>query len=322
MRAIINVLAVTALLGMCGCGGENPDASDEHVEHAADEHAGHGEEESGDAGIVEVSAEAQRAGGIRTEIIKRTSVPETFQAMGRIMQDAQKPHHITAGGTGRLETVSGVLGQAVNPGDVLAVIKTPAGAEVAATTPHKGIVTAVHACEGDQVNEMTFLFTLTEVDPLWGVLDIPERSLAAVKAGQKAEIKTAAYPGKAFKGTVAFVSPEIDNISRTVKARVAIENPDSLLKFGMFLDAKVRTGGYLRGVTLRSGAVQNGSAGPFVFVKTGDTDFVPRPVRTGIEKDGLTEIIKGVVPGDKVVVEGAFLLKSEMMKSQLGGDDH
>ena len=106
---------------------------------------------------------------------------------------------------------------------------------------------------------MSFLFTITEVDPLWGVLDIPERSLELVKAGQKVDIKTAAYPRENFKGTVALVSPEIDQISRMVKARVSIENPAGLLKFGMFLDAAVRTGAYFQGVAVPSDAVQNGA---------------------------------------------------------------
>ncbi|MDO8803560.1 MAG: efflux RND transporter periplasmic adaptor subunit [Elusimicrobiota bacterium] len=314
MKNIINLLTVAALLGFSGCGEKAPGAAAENAP------AGAAEASPALPDRVEVSAEAQKESGIKTEVLKRASVPETFQAMGRVMQDAQKPHHIMAGGAGLLETVSGVLGQAVNPGDILAVIKTPAGAAINAVTPHKGIVTAVHAGEGDQVNEMTFLFTLTEVDPLWGVLDIPERSLAAVKAGQNVEIKTAAYPRETFKGTIAFVSPEIDNVSRTVKARVAIENPAALLKFGMFIDATVRTGAYFQGVAVRSDAVQNGPAGPFVFVKTGKTGFSPRNVETGREKDGLLEITSGVRAGETVVIENAYLLKSEMMKSQMGED--
>ncbi|MDP2864676.1 MAG: efflux RND transporter periplasmic adaptor subunit [Elusimicrobiota bacterium] len=320
MKTILNVLAITALIGLAGCGGKAPDA---HEETAADKHSGHGaEEEAGHAGLVEVSADAQREGGIRTETVKRSSMPETFQAMGRIMQDAQKPHHIAAGASGRLVALSAALGAAVEAGAVVATVKTADGTEATPTAPHKGIVTAVHASEGDAVNEMTFLFTTTDMDPLWGVLDIPERSLALVKPGQLAEIRTAAYPREVFKGTIAFVSPEIDTVSRTVKARVAIANPAGRLKFGMFLDAAVLTGGYLRGVTLNSDAVQNGPAGPFVFVKTGDTGFAPRPVETGGEKDGLTQIVRGVNPGDKVVTEGAFLLKSEMMKSLMGEDSH
>ena len=318
MRTLTNILVLTAFLGMSGCGGKTPDA---HDEPAAEAHSGHGEE-AGHAGRVEVSEEAQRAGGIRTETVKRASVPETFQAMGRIMQDAQKPYHLTAGASGRLETLSAALGAAVESGAVMAVIKTAGGSEVTPAAPHKGVVTAVHAAEGDSVNEMTFLYTITDMDPLWGVLDIPERSLAQVKPGQKVEVRTAAYPREVFKGSIAFVSPEIDTVSRTVKARVAIENPSGRLKFGMFLDAAVLTGGYLRGVSLRSDAVQNGPAGPFVFVRTGDEDFAPRPVETGGEKGGFTEILRGVTPGDRVVTEGAFLLKSEMMKSQMGEDSH
>ncbi len=311
---LINVLVITTLIGLSGCGEKTPGATTENPP------AGAAEASTALPDRMEVSAEAQKESGIKTEVLKRASVPETFQAMGRVMQDAQKPHHIMAGGAGRLETVSGVLGQAVNPGDILAVIKPPSGAAITATTPHKGIVTAVHASEGDQVNEMTFLFTLTEVDPLWGVLDIPERSLESVKAGQKVEIKTAAYPRETFKGTIVFVSPEIDTVSRTVKARVAIENPSGQLKFGMFIDATVRTGAYFHGVSVRSDAVQNGPAGPFVFVKSGETEFTPRHVELGREKDGLLEIKSGVRSGESVVIVNAYLLKSEMMKSQMGED--
>ena len=314
MKNIINLLAVAALLGLSACGEKTPGAAGEKPPAEAAETTG------GLPDRVEVSAEAQKESGIKTELLKRASVPETFQAMGRVMQDAQKPHHIMAGGAGKLESVSGVLGQAVNPGDVLAVIKPAAGVALMAVTPHKGIVTAVHASEGDQVNEMTFLFTLTDVDPLWGVLDISERSLEQVRTGQKVRIKTAAYPREIFNGTIASISPEIDTVSRTVKARVSIENPAGLLKFGMFLDATVHTGAYFHGVAVPSGAVQNGPAGPFVFVKTGKTEFTARPVETGREKDGQLEIKKGVASGETVVIENAYLLKSEMMKSQMGED--
>ncbi len=312
MKNLINLLLVTVMLGLSGCGDKKADSA------AANAPAEAAEGNTSLPDRLQVTAEAQRESGIKTEVMRRASVPETFQAMGRVMQDAQKPHHITAGGAGRLESLSGTLGQTVNPGDVMAVVRTSSGVEVKATTPHKGIVTAVHASEGDQVNEMTFLFTLTEVDPLWGVLDIPERGLEQVKAGQKVEIKTAAYPKETFKGTIAFVSPEIDSVSRTVKARVSIENPAGLLKFGMFIDATVRTGAYFQGIAVPAGAVQNGPAGPFVFVKTGQTEFAPRPVETGREKDGLLEITKGIKPGESVVTENAYLLKSEMMKSQMG----
>jgi len=325
MKNFMHLLAALALLGAYGCGGKAPEAGtaehaeehgEEHPGERAEEHAGHEE------GLVEVSPEAQREGGIKMETLRRASVPETFQAMGRVLQDAQKPRHITAPGAGRVETFSATLGQALRAGDAVAEVRTAAGASLPVTATSNGIVTAVHAAAGDQVNELNFLATMTEVDPLWGVLDIPERSLESVKPGQKADIRTAAYPKTVFAGTVVSVSPEIDALSRTVKARVSIENPDGLLKFGMFIDASVRTGAYFQGVAVRADAVQNGPAGPFVFVKVDEDCFQPRPVETGREKDALVEIRKGLAPGDKVVVEGAYLLKSEMMKGQLGEGEH
>lgn len=331
MRIMINLLIAAALLGTYGC-GDKPAATESHAEHSGhneaaekNSHTGHGEEEGHGkegGGLVEIAAAAQKEAGIKTETLKRASVAETFQAMGRVLQDAQKPHHVTVPSAGRLETLSVTLGQALKPGDTVAEIRTAAGASLSVPAPRKGIVTAVHAAAGDQVNELSFLATITEVDPLWGVLDIPERNLELVKPGQKAVIKTAAYPNAAFNGTIISLSPEIDQLSRTVKARVSIENPGGLLKFGMFIDASVRTGSYFQGVAVRADAVQTGPEGAFVFVKTGETTFVPRPVVTGREKDGVMEITKGLKPGEKVVVEGAFLLKSEMMKAEMGEDEH
>jgi len=296
MKILINLLTAAALLGAYGCGDKPTAAAESHEEHAGHDeaaenaHAGHGHEDEHSeegSGLVEITAAAQKAAGIKTETLRRGSVAETFQAMGRVLQDAQKPQHVTAGGAGRLAKLSAALGAAVSAGDALAVLKAPSGAETTVLAPHKGIVTAVHSAEGDQVNEMSFLCTITDMDPLWGVLDIPERSLELVKPGQKAGIKTAAYPNAVFSGTIVSLSPEIDQLSRTVKARVSIENPAGLLKFGMFLDASVRTGSYFQGVAVRADAVQNGPEGAFVFVKTGETSFSARPVETGREKDGV-----------------------------------
>lgn len=278
------------------------------------------ENEAGQPERVELSIEAQQGGGIKTEVLKPVSVMETFHALGRVMQDAQKSFHTTAGRPGRVEQVSVALGQKLKPGDELAVIRAVSGERVRVVAEHGGIVTAMHVMEGEQVNELTFLATITDVDPLWGVLDIPERNLGLVRKGQAVEIRTEAYRDRAFFGKVHFISPEVDSASRTVKVRVAIDNESGLLKFGMFLDCRIRTGEYFSGLAVRADAVQNRKEGQFVFVKTGETVFELRAVETGREKDGLVEIKKGVAKGEVVATQGAYLLKSEMMKSLLGED--
>ena len=311
MKNLIMPVALAAMLCAGGCSDG---------QEAAQEAASAAETVAERPEQVELSPEAQRAGGIKTVVLKPVKVMETFEAMGRVMQDAQKPFHATAGAAGRVESVSVTLGQKVKAGDALAVIKSLSGENVGVAAGHAGIVTALHSAEGDAVNEMTFIATITDTDPLWGVLDVPERKLGLVRKGQAVDIKTEAYPGRSFSGNISFISPEIDAASRTVKVRVAIANPDGLLKFGMFIDCVIRTGEYFSGLALPSDAVQNSKEGQFVFVKTAENVFAPRAVETGREKDGLTEIKKGVSPGDTVVTEGAYLVKSEMMKSLMGED--
>lgn len=278
------------------------------------------ESETATTSAVSVSAEAQKAAGIKTATLRRAAAPETFTALGRILQDSQAPCHVYAGTAGRLAAMSAPLGQPVKEGATIASVKLPSGETRPVLAPRGGIVTAVQAAVGEQVNELSFLCSITAVDPIAAVLDIPERSLSRVKAGQSVSIKTAAYPGETFRGTITFVSPEIDPESRTVKAGVAIANPTGRLKFGMFIDAAVNTGVYFTGLAVPSDAVQTGPQGPFVFVKNSPTEFAARPVALGRENNGLTEITGGLRAGEQVAVEGSFLLKSELMKDQMGED--
>lgn len=317
MTRIILALPVAALL-LCGCNKGEGQAAAEPVKAAEGAAAAPEAEGGGLPGSVTVSGEAQKAGGIRPAAARRPSGEAAFQALGRVLQDAQKTRHISAGGAGTLEAVKARLGGTVKAGEELARVRGADGRELAVTSAWPGLITAVHAAEGDRVDEMTYLFTVTEVDPLWGVLDIHERNLEAVRQGQKVRIRSAAYPKTIFNGTIAFVAPEIDPESRTVKARVAIENPAGLLKFGMFIDAEVLTGGPAQGVAVPAAAVQSGAGGPFVFVRRSPTEFAVRPVTTGAESGGAVEITGGLRAGEQVAAEGAFLLKSELMKAQLG----
>lgn len=296
-----------------GCG-----AGDPGVPAAKPE--GHNHEKA-QAGL-ELSAQSQKEAGIKTEVLRQVAVPETFQALGRVMQDSQKSYHATAGCAGTVEKVPVSLGQAVKAGEQLARLRTLSGKEAVVVAEHGGIVTALHASDGERVNELSFIATVTDIDPLWGVIDVPERSMGLIRKGQRVKIRTEAYRGRIFPGEVSFISPEIDPDSRTVKVRVAINNPDGLLKFGMFIDCDIVTGEAFRALMVAADAVQSRGDGRFVFVRKSGTSFEARPVVTGREKDGLVELLSGVSPGEAVVTSGAYMLKSELMKSQLEGDDH
>ncbi|MDD4005206.1 MAG: efflux RND transporter periplasmic adaptor subunit [Elusimicrobiaceae bacterium] len=312
MKKNISLALTGAVLALCGC-GDKTDGPQQPAEQPAGQAASF-------YAPVTISADAQAAANITAVKARKAGAAETFQAMGHAMQDAQATHHVSAAAAGRLESFAVTLGQRVAPGDTLAELRDSSGAKIRLISGYTGIVSAFHTGPGAQVDGNTFICTITEIDPLWGVLDIHEINLSKLRAGQKVTVRTAAYPGRTFAGTIVFVSPEIDPESRTVKARVSMENPAGLMKFGMFIDAEVETGRYSDGILLPSSAVQNGPDGPFVFVKKPGGEFIPRPVQAGATRDGKTEITGGLKPGEEVVAEGAYLLKSEMLKNQIEGD--
>jgi multidrug efflux pump subunit AcrA (membrane-fusion protein) len=298
-------IAAPAILALAACRGKGA---------APPEPSGHPVEER--RGVV-ISTESQAAIGLRVERLRAATMPETMRVVGRILQDAQTCHHIPAKSGGTVKSIAASLGQKVSKGMELAVIGNGLGEETPVVSDYAGVVTAAHAAQGDAVVDGAFLFSVTEIDPLWGVLDIHEGSLAKIRVGQSVEVRTAAYPDTAFHARVTFVSPEIDPLTRTVKARVSIANPDGRLKLGMFLDASVRLDSGSRGLFVPREAVQTGPEGPFVFVRGGPTEFHPVRVSLGREQGDWAQLLEGPKAGDAVVVSGAFLVKSEMLKGRL-----
>ncbi len=107
--------------------------------------------------------------------------------------------------------------------------------------PIGGIVIARHASAGDYVETGTKIYTIADLSQVWVKLDAYESDLAWLRYGQAVEFTTEAYPGEVFRGTVSFIDPMLNPMTRTVKLRVNVENPDGRLKPEMFVRAVVRS---------------------------------------------------------------------------------
>jgi cobalt-zinc-cadmium efflux system membrane fusion protein len=185
-------------------------------------------------------------------------------------------------------------------------------------SPAPGIVTEKEITLGEVIETGKKVFTISDLSNVWIYLDIYERDLSKIKVGQKATVRVGGYPEKAFVGKVAYLSGLMDEKTKTLKARVEIANPDRLLKPGMFAEARIETGtGAERKITVPKEAVFLLDEGPVVFIEK-DGGFFPRRVETGKEAGGRVEILNGISEGEKVVVEGGYYLKAEILKSQMG----
>jgi cobalt-zinc-cadmium efflux system membrane fusion protein len=169
------------------------------------------------------------------------------------------------------------------------------------------------------------LFTVADLSEVWIELDIFERDLARVGRGQSVAVMVAAYPSRTFPGRIVYVGDVLDPARRTVRARVEIPNLESALKPGMFATASIQVGG--GGPPLAvvpQDALQMIEGRRVVFVP-GDTpgEFRVVPVEVGETIDGGRVVISsGIAPGSRVVTAGAFALRSELSKAEIGEHGH
>jgi RND family efflux transporter MFP subunit len=123
--------------------------------------------------------------------------------------------------------------------------------------PYDGVVVERHGARGEVVGPADQLFTVADLTRLWIELDVFEWDLAAVAEGQSVEVTTAAWPGRTFPARIVYVGDILDPASRTVRARVELENADGALKPGMFATAFVATAAGSTTVAVPRDAVQN-----------------------------------------------------------------
>ena len=134
-----------------------------------------------------------------------------------------------------------------------------------------------------------------------------------------------AFPEQAFGGKVSYLSDQVDGDTRTVRARIDVENPVRQLRPGMFARVRISDphqgpeGELERSLVVPEACVQRDGKELIAFVRLSDHRFERREVTVGRKGQGLVEIVAGLHSGEEVVSEGAFLLKSEVSKENLGG---
>jgi Cu(I)/Ag(I) efflux system membrane fusion protein len=181
--------------------------------------------------------------------------------------------------------------------------------------PIDGVAGELTVREGMTVMSGAPLFRINGLGTVWVNAELPESVAAAVRPGIAVEARAAAVPGRTFKGQVSAILPEVNPATRTLKARVEIANPGGQLVPGMFATVSFAPASQREGVLVPSEAViQTGRRTVVVLADQaadGKQRLAPVDVEVGAEANGMTEIRKGVEPGQRVVVSGQFLIDSE-----------
>ena len=187
--------------------------------------------------------------------------------------------------------------------------------------PFSGVITYYDVAEGEVVATTDRLLTITDISTVWVLADVYEQDLAYVSEGKTVTIKVASYPDESFRGRITYISDVIEPSTRTAKVRCVVANPGRRLKLEMFATVNIPTGRERNVLAVPASAIQLIDGKPVVFVQVSPAEFRKQEIETGAEADGWIEVLSGLRPGDRVVTQGSFYLKSALLRELIGGEE-
>jgi Cu(I)/Ag(I) efflux system membrane fusion protein len=185
-------------------------------------------------------------------------------------------------------------------------------------SPLNGFVIKKDAFQGMKVMPDKELYTITDLSNVWVNADIYEFELPYVRVDQRATITLSYFPGQTFAGRVSWISPILDEKTRTAKLRLEVANHDFMLKPEMYANVEIGVDSGKK-LAIPDEAVLDSGLRKVVFLDKGEGRFEPAEIKTGGKFDGYYEVLAGLSPGERILASAGFLLDSESrLKEAMG----
>jgi Cu(I)/Ag(I) efflux system membrane fusion protein len=254
-------------------------------------------------------------------VVERLFVRTPFEPVqsGQILMAVRSPAWSAAlAEAGALRNAQSAEGRSLHAaaGGRLRALGLPAGAKfdargaIVLTAPVAGVVSEIAVREGQAVGAGMPLLRLNGTRTVWVEASLPPQAVVSAQTGTPVDVTVDALPGETFTGTVEALLPQVDAGTRTQRARIVLDNPEGRLAPGQFVQVALRPDAASEVVLVPNGAVIADGTQSRVIVLVDDR-FVPTVVRTGRSGGGMTEILAGLVGGERVVASGQFLIDSE-----------
>ena len=189
---------------------------------------------------------------------------------------------------------------------------------VVINSPRQGVVLSKTAVQGMNVEPGMNMFAIADLSTVWVQADLYERDLLHIRIGQQCSLTVEAMPGRTLIGFVDFISPVVDEATRTAKVRLKFDNSGGVLKPGMYGTVQI-THELTRGLALPEDALIDTGTRKIVFVALGQGRFEPREIQVGNHVDAFYQVVSGLSSKDFVVIGAQFLLDSESRLRASGG---
>ena len=187
-------------------------------------------------------------------------------------------------------------------------------------SPMGGVVVSRHLVKGELVSDQREAFVIADLSSVWIDISVYASDIPLVRAGQKVRLET--ETGEQAEGSIAFVSPDVSETTRTAKARVVVKGKSASFRPGMFINAHVAIGETDVALRIPTSALHVQDSDTVIF--TGENGiFKPRVVKVGRKNGQYAEIIDGLRAGEVYATDGSFLIKAQLSKAAFGdGHNH
>ncbi|MGE3496395.1 MAG: efflux RND transporter periplasmic adaptor subunit [Candidatus Binatia bacterium] len=254
--------------------------------------------------------------GVRVATAGPGVVDRGVELPGEVRPNAERTAHIAAQFPGRVREVRKSIGDTVRAGDVLAIVESDALAHFPLTTAISGSVIDRHVVAGEVVDRDSVAFVIADLSTVWVEIGVYQKDLPAVQPGARVHI-AGGYGIADAEGVISYVSPVVEQATRTASARVELSNANGTWRPGMFVTARVLDP-VPAAIVVNRAAVQRHDGQSVVFAVEGER-FVARTVQLGRQGRTAVEILGGLASGERYASDGAFLVKAELTA---GGDAH
>ena len=257
-------------------------------------------------------APSQTVSTVRTQVAEVVTLHDYINTNGDI--EAVNSVTVYPDIGGKIVSTNVTLGSPVRRGDVIArVDPSEPGSSYTLSpvlAPINGSIIKTPLKVGTKVTTSSAVTTIGDIASLQITAKIPERYVASLRTGLKAEISLEAYPDAVFAATVTHVSPVLDVNARTKEIVLTFDENDPRINAGMFGKVKLYTRDYGGAVALPSDAIVTKGDKPYLYVIKDDDTVEQREITFGQSVDGIVQVLSGIEAGERVVVEGGQVLSN------------
>ena len=251
---------------------------------------------------------------IETTEVEETEFEDSVFSLGRIEAIPSSRSGVSSRVAGRIIELKAAVGDNIEAGQEIARLEARVAGNpppvLTLTAAGKGLVTKSNVALGEPLEPEASLLEITDLSSVYAVARVPEHDAGRMKPDTTAHIKVSALPGESFEGQLLRFGTEADRASGTIDAIFKLTNPNLTLRPGMRAEFSIVLSKREGVVSVPRSALQGDAANRFLYVKDFDLKnaFIKTPVEVGQLNDRFVEIAKGLLPGDSVVVKGAYSL--------------